>query len=89
MKITIKTNSKKIKKNFIDNKLLLLFLNKKIKIDDIKMKSRSTKIMKFLNNNKFSIYNGYTYKSLDISSKTIGLKFGELFPTRKMPKHKN
>jgi len=89
MKIINKSNSKKIKKNFIDNKLLLLFLNKKIKIDDVKMKSRSTKIMKFLNNNRFNIYNGYTYKSLDINSKTIGLKFGELFPTRKMPKHKS
>ena len=53
------------------------------------MKSRSTKIMKFLNNNKFNIYNGYTYKSLDLTSKTLGLKFGELFPTRKLPKHKN
>jgi ribosomal protein S19 len=79
-----------LKKNFIDNKLLVInsIDNKQPKTLPFKIKMRNSTILKLFDNKKFDIYNGYTYKSFEISYHYNKLKFGTLFGTRKLPNHK-
>lgn len=84
----IKKNS--LKKIFIDNKLLVITSITKNQTKNLpfKIKMRNSTILKLFDNKKFDIYNGYTYKSFEISYHYNKLKFGTLFGTRKLPNHK-
>lgn len=87
------TKKNSLKTNFIDNKLLVInSINnqheKKEKSLPFKIKMRNSTILKLFDNKKFDIYNGYTYKSFEISYHYNKLKFGTLFGTRKLPNHK-
>jgi len=79
-----------LKKNFIDNKLLVInsITQNENKTLPVKLKMRNSTILKLFDNKKFDIYNGYTYKTFEISYHYNKLKFGELFGTRKLPNHK-
>lgn len=55
--------------------------NKKI----IKVWSRSSVIPQFLQNNTVSVYNGKTFKKLNITREKIGFKFGAFVKTRTKP----
>jgi len=83
-------NFNKLKKNFIDNKLLVLTskTQNNQKNLPLKIKMRNSSILKIFDNKKFDIYNGYTYKSFEINYQYNKLKFGTLFGTRKLPNHK-
>jgi len=88
MILNSKTNNKKVKKFFVNNKLILISLINDKRLNELKMKCRSSQISKLFNDKKYNLYNGYTYKNFDIEKKFNHLKFGELFMTRKLPKHK-
>lgn len=88
MTLNTKLTTNKVKKFFVNNKLILISLINDKRTNELKMKCRSSKISKLFNDKKYNLYNGYTYKNFDIEKKFNNLKFGELFMTRKLPKHK-
>jgi ribosomal protein S19 len=88
MSLNTKSKNQKIKKFFVNNKLILISLINDKRLNELKMKCRSSVISKIFNDKKYNLYNGYTYKSFEIEKNFNGLKFGELFMTRKLPKHK-
>lgn len=77
----------KINLNFININILdtiyRLKLNKKLFLKNRLVFKKSTKILHFFINNKFSVYKGLKFKSLSINKYLIFFKFGNFCLTRK------